>query len=320
MSEPANSFGRGAITVVVPTKDRAELLAQTLRSVREQTLVPARIIVADDGSTDRTESVVAAAGAERLHNPRGDWGPATARNAALREVSSEFVAFLDSDDLLFPHALEALAARLAAEPQAPFAYGRGLSARREESGWTVEGLIQTDPDELRDPLCALFSRNSVPSSGALVRTASLRKVGGYDENVTWAEDHHLWVRLALGGAPAYSQELVCVHRRHQGNRHSPRVAHGDADAILRLADENGTLAACLPGRVGVELCEVALSTLKERPLQLPATVRPLLSGRTGRGAVLRRSARHWRARRRWAAEGTRLWRGDPQLRSWLSGY
>jgi glycosyltransferase involved in cell wall biosynthesis len=42
----------GDISVVIPTKNRAELLTQTLRSVGEQTLRPATVIVADDGSTD----------------------------------------------------------------------------------------------------------------------------------------------------------------------------------------------------------------------------------------------------------------------------
>jgi glycosyltransferase involved in cell wall biosynthesis len=320
MSDTLSGPDDRAVTVVVPTKNRAGLLAETLRSVREQTLAPERILVADDGSTDDTASVVDAIGAERLHNPEGDWGPAAARNAALGEVSSEFVAFLDSDDLLLPRALEALAGRLVAAPDAPFAYGRGLSARRDDGRWSVEGLIAADPDELRDPLCALFSRNSVPSAGALVRTSPLRAVGGYDEQVTWAEDHHLWVRLALRGVPAYTEELVCVHRRHGGNRHSPRVAHRDADAIFGLADQSEELAACLAGRLGVELCEVALSGLKEKPFQVPGTVRRLLSGRTDKRAVLRRSGRHWRARRRWAGAGTRLWQDDPELRDWLSGY
>jgi GT2 family glycosyltransferase len=320
MSEAANAGAGGTVTVVIPTKDRAELLAKTLRSVREQTRPPDRVIVADDGSTDDTEAVVREAGGELVRNARGDWGAGAARNAALAEVASDFVAFVDSDDLLFPRALEALSGALSAVPAAPFAYGRALIARRDSTGWVAEGVIEPDAEDLGDPLCALFSRNSVPSSGALVRTGAMRAVGGFDESLTWAEDHHLWVRLALGGAPSYTPELICVHRRHTGNRHTPRVAHRDADAILELADRHPDLARCMPGRLGVELCEVTISTLRERPRELPGTVRRLLAGRKGLRAVLGRSARHWRARRRWAARGVRLWQEDSDIRGWLARY
>jgi glycosyltransferase involved in cell wall biosynthesis len=317
MSEAANG---PAVTVVIPTKDRGDLLAQTLRSVHEQTEPPARVIVADDGSTDDTPAVVEQADAERLYNPQGDWGAGRARNAALAAVRNELVAFVDSDDLLLPGALEALTKALAAAPSAPFAYGRAITARRDDGGWTGDALIGPDPDELHDPLCSLFARNSVPSSGVLARASALREVGGYDESVTWAEDHHLWVRLALLGDPAYTPALVCVHRRHGGNRHTPRVAHRDADAILGLAEKDPRLAACMPQRIGVELCEVGISTLKERPAELPRTVRRLVAGRTGVRAALRRGAIHWRARRRWARAGSRMWREDDELRAWLASY
>ena len=46
------------VSVVVPTKDRAQLLDQTLRSIAEQTSRPAAVIVADDGSGDDTAAVV----------------------------------------------------------------------------------------------------------------------------------------------------------------------------------------------------------------------------------------------------------------------
>jgi glycosyltransferase involved in cell wall biosynthesis len=310
----------GSVTVVIPTRDRAALLRQTLRSVREQTVPPARVIVADDGSTDDTERVVSEAGAERIHRPGGGWRVAGARNAALPEVTTELVGFLDSDDLMLPGALETLARALAADPEAPFAYGQGLAARREPGGWVPEGLIGPDPEELEEPLGAMFARNSVPSCGALVRTAAIRSVGGYDEEVEWSEDHHLWIRLARLGAPAYVDEVVGVHRRHPGNRHTPRLAARDSPKLLELARAEPALEAWLPRRSGVELCEVAIAVAREEPLRVPGTVWRLMRGRRGKRAILAHSARQFAARRRWAREGRRLFDADADLRRWLSPY
>jgi glycosyl transferase family 2 len=310
----------GSVTVVIPTRDRAGLLRQTLRSVREQTVPPAQVVVADDGSTDDTERVVSEAGALRIHRPGGGWGPAGARNAAMEEVTTELVAFLDSDDLLLPGALEALQRALSGAPDAPFAFGRGLAAHVEDGRWVSEGLIGPDPGELEDPLGALFARNSVPSGGALVRTAAFRQVGGYDEEVEWSEDHNLWIRLARLATPVYVEDLICVHRRHRGNRHTPRLAALDSPKLDEISRAEPSLQPWLPKRHGVELCEVAIGVAKEEPLRIPATVRRLMRGQRGKRAILVHCARHFAARRRWGREGRRLLDARADLRGWLSSY
>src|SRR4051812_50165875 len=64
------------VTVVIPVRDRATLLAVTLRTVREQTAPPGEVIVADDGSGDGSPEVAARAGARVLRRPQGGWGAA----------------------------------------------------------------------------------------------------------------------------------------------------------------------------------------------------------------------------------------------------
>jgi glycosyltransferase involved in cell wall biosynthesis len=305
---------------VIPTRDRAELLRHTLRSVREQTAPPARVVVADDGSTDDTERVVRDAGAVWIHRPGGGWGVAGGRNAGFDHVTTEFVSFLDSDDLLLPSALETLERALSDAPGAPFAYGKGLAARPEGGEWVPEGLIGPDPDELEDPLGAIFARNSVPSCGALVRTAAFREVGGYDEEVRWSEDHNLWIRLAVRGAPIYVDELVCVHRRHGSQWHTPQLAARDAPKLAELARADPLLEAWLPRRFGVELCEVAIAVAKEEPLRLPTTVFRSMRGRRRKPAILNHCARHFVARRRRGRAGRQLLDARADVRSWLSSY
>ena len=311
---------RGAVSVVIPTRDRADLLAVTLRSVREQTSPPAEVIVADDGSTDGTEQVVKEAGGRLVRNPGGGWGASAARNAGLEQVETEYVAFLDSDDLYRPRALELLQAALAARHEACFAYGQALSARRTPDGWTPEGLIAPRPGEDSDPLCSLFARNSVPSGGALVRTEAARAVGGYDPGIAFSEDHAFWLRLAQRAEPVHVPELVCIHRRHGGNRGSPTAAF-EAEALIdAFADSDPRLARCLPRRSGVQLCELAIDAVhRRRPGELLTGTRRLLLERRGRMSIVGSAIRQFRDRRALGREGAAVFEGD-ELRDWLAGY
>ena len=137
------------VSVVVPTFNRARLLESTLGSLVAQDPRP-HVIVVDDGSTDATPAVLERFGVEVVANPPGGWGAGRARNAGLERVTTPLVAFVDSDDLLFPGALATLAAALAADaPSAPFASGwrarrlarrrglapRGRSSRRCAPSW-----------------------------------------------------------------------------------------------------------------------------------------------------------------------------------------
>jgi glycosyltransferase involved in cell wall biosynthesis len=320
--DPEPESSREGITVVIPTKDRAELLRQTLRSLEEQTLPATELLIADDGSTDETEQLVHAAGARYLRNPGGGWGAAGARNAGLRAAQCRYVAFLDSDDLLHPRALERLHAALAARPQAPFAFGNALAAFRDDaSGWISEGLIGPSGFELRDFLCNLYARNSVPSGGVLVHRELALELGGFDTRIVFIEDHAFWLSLARRGEPVYVPEVVCIHRRHTGNRMSPAVATGDDRFITDLAREDDRLVPCMPRRRGVQLCDISVDAFHRRsPRELSAAVMRLLVRGPGRLQVLRAAGQHFRMRRFSAAAGAALLEGDGELRDWLATY
>lgn len=318
---PAEELIPGAVSVVIPTKDRALVLAQTLRSVGEQTLAPHQIVVADDGSTDETEKIARAAGAVYVFKEGGGWGVAGGRNAGLEQVSTEYVAFLDSDDLLRPRALEVMGRALAQRPQAPFAYGRAVAAWREDHGWCPHALMATEARELARPLCSLFGRNSVHSSCAVSRTSAVRDIGGYDPGVRFSEDHHLWVRLAQRGDPAHCPEVLSVYRHHTGNIFAPADMIGDRDAFRALADADPRLATCWPDWLGTHLLEtVAETARRRRPRDITRSLSAHLRRESRRPRIIAAAAEHFRRRRRLWRAGQELWAGDAELRAWLASY
>src|SRR5947209_3635107 len=95
------------LSVIIPTHDRATLLAEAIASVRTQEFNDYELIVVDDGSTDDTSAILARLAADepslklrvfqQAHAEQG-----AARNRGIAEAHGKYCVFLDSDDLLFP--------------------------------------------------------------------------------------------------------------------------------------------------------------------------------------------------------------------------
>lgn len=97
----------GAISVVIPTYNRAHLIIESLQSVLDQTLQPYEIIVVDDFSTDNTEEVVKSLNSSLIKfvkNTRKK-GANGARNTGILMAQGEYIAFHDSDDIWLPEKL-----------------------------------------------------------------------------------------------------------------------------------------------------------------------------------------------------------------------
>lgn len=316
---------RSAITVVIPTYNRVEILPQTLSTVFAQAPRPAEVIVVDDGSTDGTSEYLDSVDVSQVSNPGGGWGPARARNEGFRRTTSDLIAFLDSDDLMLPNSLSQLESALNAAKTAPFAFGRSLIARKEADQWHPAGLMTAEKTDMADPLPSLFARNFVPSVGSLARVDAVRRIGGYPSTTNWAteysEDHYFWVLLAQLGDPVFVPELTSVYREHAGNRHSPAGEEHELNKYLALADGDPRLIPVISAHLGVVLCNSFTHAISagNRAAAAEAVRRSLLT-RRDKFMILRHAFRHWRDRRKWVRAGMRTWREDDDLRAWLEQY
>lgn len=187
-----------AVSVVIPTYNRAEDLRRCLESLVAQTLQDFEVLVCDDGSTDHT-AMVAEEFQGRL-NLRYEYaenfgGPARPRNRGVAAARAPYVAFLDSDDWWAPSKLEMSLAAL--ENGADVVYHDLWVATSPNQTVFRERLRSTAPSK------GMFERllctgMSIPNSSVVVRAEVLSKLEGIceDKELISVEDYDTWIRLA----------------------------------------------------------------------------------------------------------------------------
>jgi glycosyltransferase involved in cell wall biosynthesis len=202
---------RAAVSVVIPSFNRKELLKRALGSVLGQTYPDWEAVVADDGSTDGTCELAREFPPERVRFVRlpSRRGPAAARNAAIAAAEGRVIAFLDSDDEWLPAKLERqMDVFASAPPDVGVVYTRTLRFFR---GRTYEipsaSVGQTDGNLLAPILRGVYL---VPTPAAAVRRQFLEAAGPFDETLPALEEWDLWIRLAGICSFAYIPEPLTL--------------------------------------------------------------------------------------------------------------
>jgi glycosyltransferase involved in cell wall biosynthesis len=222
------------VSIVVPAYNRQRHLGATVDSVLAQSFEEWELVIFDDGSVDETAEVAAryAAVDGRIRCLGGpNEGVASARNRgfAATDRRSEFVIFLDSDDVWEPDALETLIDALDADQAYVSAYGLArciddegrqppgddLEMRmRERVAFRNHRLTALDPDE-PTTFASLAYDNCVLTPGIhLVRRAVIERVGTFDPSTDPADDWDMAIRISRLGNIRFVPRHVIRWRRH----------------------------------------------------------------------------------------------------------
>jgi hypothetical protein len=213
---PAEPQATGALTydVVIACYNAQATLAETLDSILEQTVLPERVLVVDDCSTDDSVAVARAyaersAGRIRVLTLKENVGPGLARNAGIKTARSGAIAFIDADDKWTPMHAASLLSALVATPSAMVAFSRVayFGDRSEESPSLLEPGT---------PLClfpSILEQNFLPLSATMVRREALMRTGGFLP-LRRCEDFELWVRLSRLYAFVFVDEASVWYRVH----------------------------------------------------------------------------------------------------------
>lgn len=186
------------MTIVVPVRNREQLVVRCLKSLLAQTWRPLRVIVVDNGSTDNTPQVVekwfakhSASDFETCLESEPQPGACNARQRGLSSVTTEYVMFFDSDDVMRPHTVE----------NAMHAFKTNTNA--DLVAWPVEIHFPNGESrmtkEIGSGATQIMERHLIHSvlrtQGYAVRTGFLRRAGGWNGSLQAWNDWELGVRL-----------------------------------------------------------------------------------------------------------------------------
>ena len=199
-----------------------------MRSVLAQSLQPCELIVIDDGSTDGSleelENLPPAPFPVRVLR-QANAGQSAARNAAAREATGNYLAFIDQDDQWHPRHLEELIAPLAADPDAGWAYCDFDEMDLEGNLVTRAFLLTLGVSHPKQTIydCVAGDLMVLPSASVLRRTA-FEAAGGFDETLSGYEDDDLFVRFfRLGWGHVFVDRPLLRFRVHNtSSSASPR--------------------------------------------------------------------------------------------------
>jgi glycosyltransferase involved in cell wall biosynthesis len=247
-----------AITVVMPTYNGRSYIRAALESAVRQTVVPHEIIVVDDQSTDGTAGVVEEFARSSpvpvvLKRMRQNTGsPAEPINAGVAAATTEYVALLEHDDLMFPDRLRWQRAALDAFPDSAMAIGR-LAIFEEQPDGQLEWRPPVAPHpELaayyaehrggmfevpaRLAFRALVTANFIrTNSNILLRKSAWHRLGGYRARWPRNCDAEFEFRLFAASPMAIADQVCCGYRRSPGSLyHSNRSLSRIQGLQLRL--------------------------------------------------------------------------------------
>lgn len=198
------------VSVIVPTKQRPDLLREALSSIRaiEGPDLQFEILVGDNGRLPETRTIAEEFGCLYFSTTRN--GAAAARNLGLAQASGEFVAFLDDDDVWTKDTIRPHIAIMDADPGIAAAFGQIAYVTPD-----LEPVGQPWPETApsADRLLVAMLSGYFPQIGATVVKANVaRAIGLMDEELLFAQDWDWQLRIARDHRIAFVNQTCVLSR------------------------------------------------------------------------------------------------------------
>lgn len=202
------------ISVIIPVKNRAHLIGETLNSIFNQTLQPYEVFVVDDESDDDLATVLQQFGSKIKLLRNSGHGPGAGRNTGLKAATGDAIQFFDSDDLMSENKFEVQAGLLNKE-NADFVYGPYARAILKNNKWErTDAIMQYKPLPGRS-LKNLVLEGWCLTQTVLFRANFLKKVGFWNENLPAYEDFEYGFRIAkYSTKQVHETQSFVLYREH----------------------------------------------------------------------------------------------------------
>lgn len=239
------------VSVLVPTFNRANYIAECLDSLLAQTMPALEIIVIDDGSEDGTGEMLKRYGQRIRYVHKNNGGKPTAVDLGLALAQGDLIWIFDDDDVALPDAIANRVAALQARPDAGFVFSPHFYGSDGADGKIRKGRMHQFPTYTADSfLFELMKGCFFHLATALVRADAYRAVGGFDIELLSSEDYDMQLRLARAYPAAYCHEPSFIFRQHAGARGAKAIRYGEdqREKVFRKFDQRvgQKLRASLP--------------------------------------------------------------------------
>lgn len=209
------------ISVVIPLYNKEKQIANTLRSVFDQTYTDYEIIVVNDGSTDNSVAVVESLNDSRIrliHQKNA--GVSAARNRGIEDAKGEYIALLDGDDEWKPEFLETMLTLVERYPNCRVFAGNYTQVDNtgKHSPTIINGITFKGSDGILDNYFTVAAKSNPPVWSSCVMTTKdvFETVGGFPIGVKSGEDLLTWARIACRYKIAYTILPLAYYNMGEG--------------------------------------------------------------------------------------------------------
>jgi len=203
------------LSVIIASYNHQDYIAETLRSLEEQTFEGFEIIIVDDGSRDKTVEVAKSALSRAQIHTQENQGVVAARNRGVSLAKGKYICFVDSDDVVLPERFAKQVALLEGDAKLGLVFGDALiiDSQGDEIG-KFSDVYPVVPGDVAQMLALHYC--FTPMITAMVRADVLRKTGPFEKPGP-ISDYMKWIEVAHISKVYYDPEPLGCWRRHRAS-------------------------------------------------------------------------------------------------------
>ena len=214
-------------SVVIPLYNKENYIQDTIESALNQTFADFEIIVVNDGSTDESLNIVENNNDSRIktHSIKNS-GVSRARNIGIQKAKSDYIVFLDADDLWKKNHLDELFKLLKANPDCGI-YAMGYF-KIFNSSRPIKASFHG-----HDNFCGIVENFFLAStidciawtSAVMIPKSTFKTIGYFNESLKSGQDTELWIRIALKEKVAFNSKATAIKVIHNNEKHLSSSQH-----------------------------------------------------------------------------------------------
>lgn len=201
------------VSIITPSFNQGNFIRETIESVLSQSYDNIEYIVIDGGSTDNTLDILSQYEGKLTYISEPDKGQSDAINKGFRMAKGEIFAWLNSDDVYEPGAVQKAVELFTANPDVALVYGNGYII--DEKSNKVKAFEYTHDFSLWE---LIYVWDYIMQPATFFKAYSLKEVGYLNETLHWTMDWELWIKLALKYDVLFTDSFLACSREYLGTK------------------------------------------------------------------------------------------------------